>query len=395
VTAAGAPASEDPRGRSDAVGRRARIGVVGVSIDDPCGVRDHAERLAVGLAGDGLQCSMHWLSRAVGALLAERDEVGVWSDSLAAELAGARADAVLLHYSVFAYSHRGVPIFVRPVLAALRRSRLPLVVFMHEFAYPWHLGGARGKVWAASHRLVLRGLVARSDRLVVSAEGRAAWLRSRTWLKARPTYVAPVFSNLPSAGSVALGGATTIGLFGYGHEGVEMAIVLDALRDVRARGGDVRLTLLGAPGAPSDAAGRWQREAAARGLAGAIDFSGRLPAQRLAEALARCDVLLFAERGGPTSRKTTLAASLASGRPVVALDGPSTWPELAQARGAVIVAPRPRALADALVALLGDRGARETQGRTGREFGQRSMSIENSVEVIAEALRASLRGTQG
>jgi glycosyltransferase involved in cell wall biosynthesis len=373
-----------------------RIAVVGLSSDDPCGVRDHAARLADALAGDRLTCSIHWLSRSPGSLRIERAQVRGWAHSLRDELVRARADAVLLHYSVFAFSHRGVPLFARPVLSAVRSSRLPLVTFMHEYAYPWHLGGARGKVWAATQRIALRDVVASSDRLIVSADERAAWLRSRAWLAERPVSVAPVFSNLPRAGElVRPSEVPTLGLFGYGHEGVDVATVLDALRELRDRAGDVRLMLLGAPGSPSAAAARWQRKAAARGLASAIDFSGRLAAEELTAALAGCDVLLFAERGGPTSRKTTLAASLASGRPVVALDGPATWPQLARTRAVVIVAPWARALADAVAPLLEDRAARERQGRAGREFAARAMSVERSVEIVCDALRAAISRSRG
>ncbi len=376
----------------------ARIGVVGVSIDDPCGVRDHAQRLAEGLADDALACSLHWLSRSHGSLTGERRELRAWAARLDGELELERADAVLLHYSVFAFSHRGVPLLVHPILAALARSQLPLVTFMHEYAYPWRLGGARGKVWAATQRVVLREVVRSSSALVVSADTRAGWLRSRAWLPARPISVAPVFSNLPAgaarAAPTGASGAATLGLFGYGHEGVDLATVLDALGDLRARAVDVRLRLLGAPGEPSSAASRWRREAGRRGLSGAIEFSGRLPAQELADALAGCDVLLFAERGGPTSRKTTLAASLASGRPVVALDGPDGWPQLASAGGAVIVAPWSRALADAIVGLLEDRAAGERQGQHGRVFAEQAMSVESSVQVVGGALRAVIDDRQ-
>ncbi len=394
-----------------------RVAVVGISIDDPCGVRDHAALLAQALAGERIECALHWLSRTPGSFASERRELSAWTDALAGELQRGRVDAVLLHYSVFAFGHRGVPLFARPVLQATRAAGVPLVTFMHEYAYPWRLGGARGKVWAATQRLALRDVVRASRRLVVSAETRADWLRSRAWLARRPISVAPVFSNLPTAVEATLGPAAAspaaqaaapvappaparvpvagrIGLFGYGHEGVDSATVLDALRTLRERerkvGREIELTLLGAPGSPSPAAARWQREAAARGLADAIGFSGRLPALELAGALAGCEVLLFAERGGATSRKTTLAASLASARPVVALDGVNGWRELSRARAAVIVEPDGAALADAIARLLEDRPARERQGALGRDFAERAMSVERSASVVGAALSAAI-----
>jgi glycosyltransferase involved in cell wall biosynthesis len=384
-----------------------RVAVLGISVDDPCGVRDHAAILADALAGAGIACSLHWLSRSGRSLGAERSEVRAWTRALAGELERDRADAVLLHYSVFAFAHRGVPVFTRPALAAIRRSSLPLVTFMHEYAYPWRLGGARGKVWAATQRVALREVVSASDNLVVSADARAEWLRSRAWLARRAISVAPIFSNLPPAAPLARDARTEasdasaadsaglIGLFGYGHEGADVVSVLDALRALRERAGEVRLTLLGAPGSRSPAAARWRHAAAERGLQGALEFSGRLPAQELSDALARCDVLLFAERGGATSRKTTLAASLASGRAVVALDGPNGWSELSRARAAVIVEPRGQPLADAITRLLADREARERQGELGRAFAERAMSVEHSAGVVGAALTAAVGRARG
>jgi glycosyltransferase involved in cell wall biosynthesis len=376
-------------------GARIRCAAVGISVDDPCGVRDHARLLGDQLAAVGVSCRLHWLSRSEGSIGDGRAEVHAWADAVAGELEREPPDAILLHYSVFAFSHRGVPMFVRPVLAALAGLGIPCVTFMHEYAYPWHLGGARGKVWALTQRAALRAVVRRSSAIVVSADARANWLATRVWLPRRPTSVAPVFSNLPPAADAMIGavdGAATLGLFGYGHEGVGVTTVLDALRIVRERHSGVELLLLGAPGSPSLAAARWNRAAAERGLTEALRFSGTLPAQDLSDQLAACEVLLFAEQGGPTSRKTTLAASLSSGRPVVALDGHSSWAELLQQRAAAIVEPDAAALARTIIALLADGEAREQQGRRGREFAARTMSVEHSAQVMRDALARSIGG---
>ncbi len=387
-----------------------RVAAIGISIGDPCGVHDHAVLLARALDADGVSISSHWLRREAESARGARAEVTAWAARLPAELEAARADAVLLHYSVFAFSHRGVPLLVGPVLAALRARGLPLVSVLHEFAYPWRLGGVRGKVWAASQRVALAAVMRDAAAVVVTAESRLLWLRGRAWLPRRPVLLAPVFSNLPPAPAVrtdrpdaapaapreladagpAPASTATLGLFGYAHEGVAVETVLDALRRLREDGADVALVLLGAPGGDSEAAAAWRQAARARGVEGLLGFSGTLPARQLADLLARCDVLLFAERGGPTSRKTTLAASLASGRPVVALDGHSTWHELASARAARIVAADSSSLAQAIARLLGDGAARERQGRAGRDFAARTMSVEHSAHVVEEALARAL-----
>ena len=365
-----------------------RVGVVGVSIDDPCGVRDHATLLASALASEELVCSLHWLRRTEASLSAETaeiDQVG----SLARR-ASSSATTPTLSCFITRCSHCRIAAF--PFMSDRSCTRcvslhVPLVSFMHEFAYPWSLGAMRAKVWAATQRVALIDAMRASAGIVVSADDRADWLRTRPWLPRRAISVAPVFSNLPPASQRAVRGDTErIGLFGYAHEGVAVETVVEALRVLHEGGRAPKLLLLGAPGRDSPAAERWLQVAARNGVAEALRFSGRLPAQQLSDELAGCAVLLFAERGGPTARKTTLAASLSSGRPVVVLDGPNSWTQLRQARATVAAQPAARPLADALARLLDDAGEQERQGQLGRSFAQSTMSIGQSAKVVGGAL---------
>jgi glycosyltransferase involved in cell wall biosynthesis len=132
------------------------------------------------------------------------------------------------------------------------------------------------------------------------------------------------------------------------------------------------------------------RAAREGGVEELLSFSGRLSAQELSDALAACTVLLSADPSGPTSRKTTLAASLASGAPVVAIDGRRTWPELREAGAATVVPGDGDSLAAAVLALLEDRSARDALGSRGREFARRAMSVERSATTLAELLRDAL-----
>lgn len=175
-----------------------------------------------------------------------------------------------------------------------------------------------------------------------------------------------------------------MGLFGYAYDTTTVSLVLDALGLARERGLLLRLTLLGAPGERSPAGDRWRRLARERDLDEALSFSGTLPAQELSDRLAACEVLLFADPIGPTSRKTTLAASLAAGRPVIALDGPQRWAELAESEAALIVAPNADRLAGALGELLSDERRRRTLGARGRELAE--CAGARSARIVAELL---------
>lgn len=360
-----------------------RTATVGVSTRQFCGVRDHATLLAAQLEREGIAGTQHWLA-STGTLSARRAELARWARALPGELRGERLDAVLWHYSVFSYSFRGVPLFVHPTLAALRRSGVPIIAIMHEIAFPWGKDGLRGGVWAVSQRAVLLEAIRACSAVVVTADFRAEWLRTRRWLPRRPIAVAPVFSNLPAppAGPAPANAVPAVGLFGYALEAPTVALVLDALRALRDRGVAVELRLLGSPGRESAAGELWQAGAARRGLTQALRFSGTLPAQALSDALAACEVLLFADATGPASRKGTLAGSLASGRPVVALEGRRHWPALVDAGAAVVVPRSAEALGDAFGALLADEPEREAQGRRGRAFAEGPMGVAHTAALV-------------
>jgi glycosyltransferase involved in cell wall biosynthesis len=361
-----------------------RVAVLGMSATVTCGARDHATLLAQALDADGLSCSWQWLERRASSLRGSRAEVAAWALALERELERNRADIALLHYSAFAYSHRGVPLYAHPALAALRRSRTPIVIVMHEYAYPWRLGDWRGNVWALTQRAALYELMRACSAAVASTDFRVAALASERWLPRRPVALAPIYSNLPAprTASRPQRSGHVIGLFGYAFESAAVALVLDALRALLARGLDVRLRLLGGPGRDSGAGHGWRIAAEQRGLDSLLSFSGILPAQELSDALADCDLLLFADTPGPTSRKGTLAGSLASGRPVIATDGPRTWQELVRADAARVVAPTPAALAEAVAAVLGDEQLREGLGARGRAFAEQQMSVQRTADVV-------------
>src|SRR5580693_7511465 len=273
--------SADSPAPAAAGGRALRMAVVGMSTSSTCGVRDHARLLADALGEENVSCSVHWLYRSEPAIRATRAQIGSWAQGLAAELDRAPPEAVLLHYSVFSYSYRGLPLFVHPTLSALRGAGIPLVTFLHEFAYPWRRSGLHGAAWALSQRALLLEVMRASAAGVVTIDARAEWLASRAWLPRRPLAFAPVFSSLPAptAGPRGDRHRPLIGLFGYSHEGAAVSLVLDALRLLEDRGRAVGLVLLGAPGRDSAVGEAWLAGARERDIGDALSFSGTLAAQ--------------------------------------------------------------------------------------------------------------------
>lgn len=366
-----------------------RLATVGMSIGEVSGMRDHARLLAEGLEHAGVASPLHWLVHGGGPARMLGSRVAGWAGGLPAQLQEDGAEGVLLHYASFAYSYRGVPLLLAPVLGALRRSRLPSLALIHELAYPWRRE-LRGAAWALSQRAALVPLIGSSAAVIVTTDFSARWLCSRRWLARRPLAVAPVFSNLPEPSPQVKPQPGRLGLFGYAYDGASSPVVLDALALLRSRGSGARLVLLGAPGADSEAGAQWAAQARARGVAELLSFSGRLPPQELSDELARCEALLCVALLGPTSRKGTLAASLASGRPVVALDGPRTWSELVSADALRVVAREPGALAGELSTLLADEALREQLGARGRGFHEQRMAVRHTVARVVELMGAAL-----
>ncbi len=385
-------AGAEPRAPTPPAPPELRVAVVGMSHRAICGVRDHAGLLAAELEREGIRCTSHWLTRQQSSLRGARTEVRAWTRALREELAAARPHAIILHYSVFAYSYKGLPLFVHPTLAALQSADVPVVAFLHELAYPSRRGGWRGSVWAVSQRALLLDVMRASSAAVVTEENRAEWVCSRPWLPRRTVLVAPVFSNLPVPRLSAnhprpeRDAHAQLGVFGYSSQGAAVALVLDAVAELREREPNVELRMLGAPGVASPAGEAWRAGAAQRGFEQALSFSGALPAQELSDALAQCALLIFSEAAGPTSRKGTLAGALVSGTPIVAIDGHLTWSRLARAGAVRLVAAQAGALAEAIEELLADASARRALGARGADFAAHEMSVARTAATVRELL---------
>src|SRR5581483_8510836 len=366
-----------------------RLAVVGVSEPGPCGVRDHGRLLAEELTRTGMPCSRHWLERGQPGLRGALAEARAWAADLPDAVRAERAESIVLHYSCFATAHRGVPLLARPLVGALRRTALPVVAVMHELTFPFGRAGLRGALWASTQRLALLETLRAVDAVVVTTEERRRWLRSRRWLPRRPVAFAPVFSNLPQPRVSAdpsshAASPAVLAMFGYPHDS-SAEVILRALSRLSDPGAPV-LRLVGAPGSDSQVGAAWRASAARLGLGERLSFTGVLDPQALSDALAGADLILFSDPPGPTSRKGTLAGSLASGTAVLALDGPSTWTELREAGALSIVAREESSLAHEIARMLGDEHARAELGARGKRFAEAAMGVHRTAVAVGELL---------
>jgi glycosyl transferase family 1 len=117
-----------------------------------------------------------------------------------------------------------------------------------------------------------------------------------------------------------------------------------------------------------------------------VHASGFLDGPALAAHLAACDVLVQPYPDGVTSRRTSVMACLSQGRAVVTTAGRLTEP-LWQGSRAVALAgvDQPEALAEAVVRLLADAGARAGLGSRARQLYADTFSVERVVTALRAA----------
>lgn len=356
-----------------------RIVSLGMVHPGPCGVRDHGALLAQELRSSGYEVEEVWVSSDGRGL--RRTLRATW-EFLREASARSSGPAAIWHYSVFAYSFRGFPLPGILLGVVMRLRGVHVVAVLHEMALPWDVPGRR-KAHALFQHVVLPLVLLGSDEIVVTTDGRAAWLGSTFRVSRGRIHVIPVFSNLGEReDSTAVvpegkrpGGSAVIAVPGWASSPRMESVLIGALTDPKLACRALTVELLGAPGPCSAAARRWLSAGVAAGLADRLRFTGVLPADKFAQHLSACDAVVLLFGDGPSSRHTMLAAAMAHGCPIVALSGPDTWRPLVDHSAALIVQRDPGALARELVHILDDHEQRAALGRRALEVYKLRMSL--------------------
>lgn len=355
--------------------------MVGISESSVCGVRDYTAVVARSLGRRDVDIRTYWLDRCSGGpLIHTVGTVIRWAGRLRRDLRRDRPDAVVLQYSVFAYGHRGIPVYVVPIVAALRRAGVPMVVILHEFAYPWRRHGIRGWCWAVSQRLVLPLLLAQSSAAVATTDDRREWLQNRWWLSTRQVVALPVPSNVPLEAPPVPPSESIIGVFGYSSDGIDRGTLIDAVALVSRKVNGLRLQLIGAPGPGGEVASAWRLLAENAGIS--VEFTGVLEPRELSRCLSQAALMVITDEAGLTSRRGTLAALLLHGKAIIAVDGPHTWTALRKGDAVCLVRLEAEEIAAAIEWLLRDRQARDGYGARARAFYQSVMAED----IVADSL---------
>ena len=347
-----------------------RLLVIGTSRGEVCGVRDYGHVVGRALRDEGAQVEFDWWEQdsawSVGRTVGEHSS---WLQRLDASVRASSPEWIVWHYSVFAWGTGGIPYLAPRTAARIRRLGVPIVLVAHELAFPFGRAGWKGFLWAATQRVGLTWPVHASKCVVVTTEERLRWLRSRWWLSTRRACFLPVCSNVSANGSVREAGSDVVlGVFGFGSPDTLARETTRAVARLRSDGIDARLVLVGAPGPGGREADRWRSAAEDAGLGDALAFTGVLSPESLGRELQAADILVLPDRGGPSSRKGTVAAALALGKPAVAVDGPDRWGDLVADDAVALAEPSADGLANALRRLARSSDDRRAQGERAAAF---------------------------
>ena len=364
------------------------------------GVADYTAHVAASLAiaGDAVTvCRPHATNeplRVPGVeVLTLPDHYGPLSRRLLAQRLDAARARVLVQYVPQAFGMRGANVAFCRWLHRRFAGGDDIRVMFHEPYFYITLNPGLA-VLAAFQRAMAAILLRASDRIYLSTESWQHYLKPYARRDFDPI-VLPIASTVPAvdqparvstarAQMLGQGASRLIGHFGsYGdHIAPLLADVLGGLL------ADPALAVL-CIGDRSDAFVQSIRQRAP-GFSSRIHATGRVPAEDVSIYLQCCDAVVQPYPDGVTTRRTTIMAALANGRPVVTTDGELTEQVWARSGAALLVPPRNgEALAAAVRQLLADERLRASLGARAKTAYAEHFSIERTVAVLRRDAEAA------
>lgn len=369
------------------------------------GVSDHTFQLAGALAdaGDAVEV---WTPPAAG-VRAERPGIDVHVlpsrfgfDSLRVlRRALSKCPAttrVLVQYVPTAFGWRMMNVGFALMLATQRRG---VEFYVHEVGFPIEQQRTlRRKIVGVVHLLMNWMSMRSATRIFVTIPDWASRLRALgVWAGRRepPITWIPVPSNIPAiaasdsvrevramfgaAGATMIGGH--FGIFGRYHSRVLPPVIFRLLDGMKSFG----FLLIGRNSDVMRDAMLAQRP----DLASRIVATGGLPPAEASANIAACDVMLQPYEDGASSRRTSLMAALALGRPIVTNRGVATDAVWTDGDAVSLTdSDAPAALTDAVHAILRDRGIGVRLGAAALALDRRVFSLARSVSVLRDGVSA-------
>jgi glycosyltransferase involved in cell wall biosynthesis len=313
-------------------------------------------------ARGGIDAIDEYSRRLVSAMTVCGAEVRYVPDGLPSVLApGSHPLWVLLQYNPFREGRSGfAPGLLRDVRRVRRRSSPYLVVMVHE---AWvDITDPKSRLIGSWQRMQLRALLRLADCVLASTEALARELGRGAIHVPIAANITPIpMSSSNARHQLGLDDRMAVALFGRANPGRALDYAEAAIAAIAAAYGTRRLAILNL-GADAPAL---------RVPPGVeVQSPGELSADDLSLRLWASDLVLLPFSDGVSTRRGTLMAALAHGRPVLGLRGRRTDTVLADAAGALVLTPvgDRSAFARAAVELATDRERLRAIGDAGRRL---------------------------
>ncbi len=300
--------------------------------------------------------------RLVAALAATGVEASYECGGLAPVLGTAPAPQwVLLQYNPFRFGRSGfAPSLMRDITRLRRHSDVPLAVMVHE---SWiEMANPKSTAIGLWQRAQLRAILRYADAVMTSTEALSREIGGGALHVPVPANITPIPTSCAAARErLGLARKLVVTLFGRANPSRALDHAEAAVAALSEVHGPDRLAILNlGAGAPP-----------LRVPPGVnVSSPGRQAPEELSLHLWASDIVLLPLIDGVSTRRSTLMAALAHGRPVLGLNGCNTDALLSQARNALALTPagEPNAFARAAVELAGDPARLHELGGAGRRL---------------------------
>jgi glycosyltransferase involved in cell wall biosynthesis len=263
-------------------------------------------------------------------------------------------------------------------------------VMVHEPFLPFRGTSVKVRFAAALHRLMITMLLVSSKTVWVSIPAWSAMLRPYTVFSTPSFQWLPVPSNIPSTVDISEVTAVRSSLRSgvkclVGHFGAYDRFLIEALTDILVpmlKDSSGTAVLLLGRGSVEARESVLQRNPE---VAGQIVATGAITSTRVAACLAACDVLMQPYPDGASTRRGSLMAGLALGRPIVTNGGELTESLWLKAPVSLVAGPDTTKLRDEVRRLLDNHSERQRLGTEAKAFYDREFSLE----ITTTKLRSS------
>ena len=220
----------------------------------------------------------------------------------------------------------GGGIHLLPLWVRARLPRVRVVTTFHDFRVPYlfpKAGPLRlGAVRLLAHTSHAAIFTDPADRAAAGVTGQVIPIGSNVDCAPPPNFDRARARRWLGADEETL----LVGYFGFLNRSKGVPTLVRAVASLAAAGRSVRLALIGAEVGASDPTDLAESRVvhalrAGLGLEGLVTITGYLPSTEISAALLACDLVALPYRDGASSRRGTLMAALAHGRPIVSTLG--------------------------------------------------------------------------